>query len=310
VTTSRHSTDTRPAKKAELSAGMSAADAFQSIVLACLRQLLADAPLLQAMRDPEAVHRMRVAVRRLRAALSLFRDIAADREVARLKRELRWLAGALAAARDLDVFIAGTLAPARAAEPSHKGLAALVATFESRRAAAYDSAIAAVASERFRRLAVATAAWSEGGPWLTRAKAAAWRKRPIPDFAARELSRRRRRVRKNGKRLAELDAPARHALRIAVKKLRYAADFFSPVYDGKRRSRRAKAFRGALAELQDRLGALNDITVAEQMTEGLEPRAAAGARRLAVSQAARFEEELERAARAQRAFADAEPFWR
>src|SRR5436305_349687 len=100
-------------------------------------------------------------------------------------------------------------------------------------------------------------------------KTARRREEAVEEFAGRELSRRRKRVLKRGAGLAELEPPARHALRIALKKLRYAAEFFAPLYAGQGRTKRRKAFGAALAELQERLGALNDIAVAGEMAEGL-----------------------------------------
>src|SRR5690349_9206030 len=63
-----------------------------------------------------------------------------------------------------------------------------------------------------------------------------------------------------GRKLTDLDAEARHELRLKVKKLRYAAEFFSGAFKGSvgRRRRYAEAAK----ELQDRLGELNDLAVA------------------------------------------------
>ena len=310
-TSARAALRVKKARTPELARGSSAAEAFQAIARSCLAHLLANVPVLQATHDPEAVHQMRVAVRRLRAALSLFRDVAADDEIPRLKDELRWFAGRLGEARDLDVFIAGTVTPARKTEPGDKGLAALGAAYVRRRAAAYERALEAAGSERFRTLVADVTNWIERGPWLKQGgKAVARREEAVEDFAAGELSRRRKRVLKRGAHLAQLEPLARHALRIAVKKLRYAAEFFAPLYAGQGRRKRGKAFRATLAELQERLGALNDLAVAGQITKGLQGPAAGAARRLAEGRRARLDEELAAAVEAHDALAKAEPFWR
>ena len=61
--------------------------------------------------DPEGVHQVRVGVRRLRSAFALFRDLLPDESLEGLRGELRWLGGELGPARDLDVFLTGTLEP-------------------------------------------------------------------------------------------------------------------------------------------------------------------------------------------------------
>ncbi|HEX8166495.1 MAG TPA: CHAD domain-containing protein [Beijerinckiaceae bacterium] len=298
------------AKPPGIAAGMSVQEAFRAIACACLFHLLANAPLLPA-RDPEAVHQMRVALRRLRAALSLFRDAVADGEAGTVKAELRALAADFGEARDLDVFIEKTLGPACAERPDDAGLADLARVYAGRRDAAYDKAVEAVSSGRLGRAVLKTLAWTEAGSWLAGEDNARLRAAPVEAFAARELARRARRVRGKAARLAELEPAARHRVRIAVKKLRYAAEFFAPLWPGKGRARRAKAFRAALVDLQDRLGDLNDIAVAAALAgNGADPATREAERLLAERRASRLDEHLGAARRAFRDFADAEPFWR
>lgn len=79
--------------------------AAMSVQVDTIRALRAGA---RRARDPEAVHRMRVAVRRLRAILRARRPVVARRSdeegVDRLRRELKWLGIALGQVRDLDVL--------------------------------------------------------------------------------------------------------------------------------------------------------------------------------------------------------------
>jgi CHAD domain-containing protein len=77
---------------------------------------------------------------------------------------------------------------------------------------------------------------------------------PVVDFAARVLQKRHRQLRKRGKHIATLSPPERHAVRIAAKKLRYAAEFFLSLYPRKQ----THEYIAALSGLQDVLGALND----------------------------------------------------
>src|SRR5262249_30859331 len=84
--------------------------AFRVIAFSCIRHLVANEPAL-LRGDPEGVHQMRVALRRLRAAISIFSDIVSGMETERIKDELKWIAGELGPARDLDVFVSGTVVP-------------------------------------------------------------------------------------------------------------------------------------------------------------------------------------------------------
>jgi CHAD domain-containing protein len=106
-------------------------------------------------------------------------------------------------------------------------------------------------------------------PWeaLGDEAAAGERARPLPAFAAGVLGRRQRKVVKRGRDLAGLDAAALHALRIDIKKARYAAEFFSSLYDGKA----LRGYTDALAHLQSLLGGLNDAATVERLCEQLRP---------------------------------------
>ena len=95
---------------------------------------------------------------------------------------------------------------------------------------------------------------------------------PITALADRLIAKRFKKVRKDGKRFAELTVEQKHQLRIDVKRLRYAIDFFSSLYAPKR----VKAFIGHLQKLQDGLGYMNDLAVAEGLIKRLVETAEAG----------------------------------
>ena len=111
----------------------------------------------------EAVHQLRVAVRRLRSAVSTFADVADDDHAEAIKAELKWLAGACDEARDLDVFAESAAA---LVDPT-LDLSPLAPVVEAARARAHAKACAAVASGRFRDLVLDTTAWVETGAWLS-----------------------------------------------------------------------------------------------------------------------------------------------
>ena len=102
-------------------------------------------------------------------------------------------------------------------------------------------------------------AWIAIGSWRDAEATADVRTIPACDFAAATLDTLRRRVKRRGHHLAKLDEEPRHRVRIAGKTLRYAAEFFSGLYPGKKAGRRRETFLDALEDLQTELGHLNDL---------------------------------------------------
>jgi inorganic triphosphatase YgiF len=245
-----------------LDRSMSAGEAFRAIALGCLHHVAANEPAVRE-RDAEGVHQMRVGLRRLRAAIALFSDLLDDEETARLKGELKWLTGELGPARDLDVYVTGNIEPLQRSLPDKGGLEALQRDLDARRAGAFARARHAVSSPRYRTLLLDTLGWIEAGQWTASGDEliAARRCRNARDFARDELGRRARKARKKARKLAKLDARGRHKLRIGIKKMRYAADFFAGLFDGRKARKRLRGFERQLKALQDSLGALNDIAV-------------------------------------------------
>jgi inorganic triphosphatase YgiF len=242
--------------------GMTVVEACRAVGRSCLRQIVANAPAVRGGR-PEALHQMRIGLRRLRAGIVLLGDVLAGEELDIITDKLRWIAQELGPARDLDVFAADVLEPLRAAHPDDAELAAAQRDFVELRAASYARAIGAVSSHRFRQTLLDVAAWIETGAWGAgdREQAAA----PVADNAARALSRLRRKVKKRGRKLRGLSADERHKLRIAAKRLRYATEFFAATFRGKKRAKRHEQSLASLRELQDSLGLLNDIATRKAM---------------------------------------------
>jgi CHAD domain-containing protein len=275
---------------------MNAARAFQEIARACLGQFRLNVPLVLDHRDAAALHQSRVAVRRLRSALSMHKPLFRDGRAVALKDELRWLAGEMGKARDLDVLI------------GRAGDGALADRLLKVRGDAYANAVAALESARARALMIDTVEWIETGDWLSDPKRRDRRELPAGLFAARGLDRLRRRVKKDGRHLAKLGDEARHELRKDAKKLRYAAEFFAALNDRKRERRRHKRFVSTLAALQDKLGALNDLATAPELLRRLD--LADDPRAIALLGADRTEDLIDAAAQAHDALVDAKPFWR
>jgi inorganic triphosphatase YgiF len=246
---------------------MSNAAAFREIAASCLRHLVANERVLRQRRDPETVHQMRVALRRLRAAISLFKDMVSDERVEAVKDELRWITGVLGEARDLDIYIAKVLEPAREEAPDDEGIRRAIADAEAKREKAYDAVQAALRARRYGAAILAVAAWVEAGPWRDAEETADMRNRPVRSFAKSELERRWRRVRKRARTIEELDPEERHEVRIAMKKLRYAGEFFESLFPGDKARKRRNTVLKTLSGLQDILGDLNDIAVGSRISE-------------------------------------------
>ena len=131
------------AEKIRLQRGMNTADAFRIIGRSILRHIAANEAAVRRS-DSEGVHQMRVGLRRLRAAISLFAKLLGDQETERVQSELKWLTGKLAPARDLDVYMRNEIEPLRRDAPTRRGMKELTGALTLRRAAAFGKAKAAV----------------------------------------------------------------------------------------------------------------------------------------------------------------------
>ncbi|MHA6794539.1 CYTH and CHAD domain-containing protein [Pseudonocardia bannensis] len=215
---------------------------------------------------PDAVHQMRVACRRLRSALQAFAPLFDPERVAGLTDELRWLAGELGAARDLEV-LEGRLDSAVARLPSELVLgpvsARLTRYFAPRRAEAAAAATAALDSDRYLVL-LDRIDQLQADPPLTR-RAARPARTELPARVRRSLRRAERALRE-----AAVQPPgeerdtALHTLRKAAKRLRYAAEASVPVV-GKRASRFVDEVKG----VQELLGERQDSAVARSVLRQL-----------------------------------------
>ena len=232
------------------------ADAFAAIVRSCLRHFRRNEPAAAGELSAEGVHQLRVAMRRLRSAFSLFRPVIAGPEADCLRDGVKALSGLLGQARDVDV----TIALLRRTGGDGKNASTELRRLKRARVAAYDALAAKLASDEVPGLFLDLAAWAEAGGWRDRPRAG----RSLEAFAEERLGRLWRKVRKAGKRIADVDAEARHRLRIDVKKLRYASEFFAGLSLGGGR-RLWKDFLKQLEQLQESLGALNDIEIAAQI---------------------------------------------
>jgi inorganic triphosphatase YgiF len=258
------------AREIELQPGVRVAEAFRIIARSCLAQILVNEAGVLSL-DSEALHQMRIGLRRLRAATSFFSDILSGPQTELIKSELKWLTRELSPARDLDVYVSEVLAPLYEQHKGYADFRGLYRDFERKRNKVFDGAAAVVRSQRYRHLLIDVAAWIEAGTWrgpddeATRAR----HERPIEVHAREQLARRRKKILKKGKAFLQLDAAQRHKLRIAIKTFRYAAEFVAKVFPAKKSRKRWRALLDTLKRIQDCLGALNDMIVHENLNRNM-----------------------------------------
>jgi CHAD domain-containing protein len=267
------------------------------------------APIAPGGDGAEPVHQMRVAVRRLRAALMLFRRVTVGTALPEVELALKDLAARLGRARDWDVFLDDTGADIRSAFPADMRVRGLVAAAAKRRAAAYAALRDYVDSAAWRQLALRLALLPTTAPWVDPDDAgqAELLAGPIEAHAARVLDRLHRRLLQQGADMATLPADALHAVRKRAKKIRYGTEFFVLLFPAKR----VKRFLDRLEDLQEALGAVNDGHVAAdlmgQLGGGADRAFAAGAVQGYV--AARSGKTAGRALKSWTKYAQQETFW-
>lgn len=242
------------AKAVVLSPRTSIPEAFQQIAWECLRQLQANQDMVLRGDDTEGVHQMRIGLRRLRIVLKLFKH-----RHAVLETELDWLNDLLGNARDWDVLLHETL-PAANSLPSatHHALAELAGKAQK---LAYSRLRTALNSKRYQRLLLTLGAWLHSDYKQTRKK--------LLPFADSRLQKAYDKLDISGNpgshNISSLGPEQRHKVRIAVKNLRYAADFFTSLYKGKKQAHKTRSFIENLSQLQTLLGTMNDITSAQKL---------------------------------------------
>jgi triphosphatase len=249
------------AEPIHLDSKLSVLEAFDVIAFSTLRHFSANADAVGAL-DAEAIHQMRVGVRRLRTVISLFNKVLPNASTARIQAELKWLTNELAQARETDVFLKDWLLPFVAKSKHGRGARAIESQFTAKRDAAFMDARRATETPRFRRLLIDVLEWIETRRHLHEDST----ETSIGRFAAAVLDRRIKKARKQGERLDQLSPKERHRLRIKIKKVRYGVEFFQSLYPDKDRKKLDRLMT-RLKKIQNVLGALNDATAHEEMAK-------------------------------------------
>jgi triphosphatase len=232
----------------EIDPQASVAEGFSLIVAACLKHFRLNEPALVRDRDAEAMHQLRVAIRRLRTALWLFRPAIRDEGHDAINDKLRRLTRELGVARNIDVILSSMSEgdPARA-------------HLERERERLYARILRMFDTRQFRLFMLDLLTWTQTGAWRRGKKAGT----PLERFAAKRLDKLWRAIGDRGSKLSSLSVEERHQLRIDAKKMRYALEFL-----GERASIAVDERRGFIAAaegIQDSLGHLNDLATRRAM---------------------------------------------
>ena len=296
-----------------LAPGTSVDEALRAIFRVCADQCAANHNAVLDRTDPEGVHQFRVALRRMRSALVVFKRVLPREDAAWLEGEASRLIDALGPARDWDVFMTETLAAVRKARPEDETLERLADAAEAERARAYEQAEALRAPD-YTEFLLRFGRWIETAGWREHADRTVL-DRPLARLGGPLLDKRHKRVLKRGRNFEQLSDARLHQLRIALKKLRYAGEFFAAQYP----AGKPRPYIRALRRLQDELGQLNDVAVAErclnELLDSQRESSHLAALRVGAGQVIGWHARAREEARGQtaedwHAFAAATPYWR
>ncbi len=235
--------------------------AFQCIAENCLMHMQGNEVGVRQGNDAESVHQMRVALRRLRSAFSLFKNVL--HVPADLLREFDWLGEQLGNARDWDVLFSSTIPKVTAEIGAAAEFVELNLAVENKVRDMHNAASEVVSSPRYTSLISKFSLWLQECAW----RGAMWPKEKnsladkVERFAHKTLAHDQHRLSLRGRKLHSANPQARHRVRIAAKKARYATEFFQSLFP----SGRVAHYLKTLSTLQDELGWLNDAAIAARL---------------------------------------------
>jgi CHAD domain-containing protein len=284
----------------KLNRKMGADEAFRAILADCLGAASAQAGVLRAGRSVEALHHLRVALRRLEVMLAAFGEAFRQDWFGDLRSRTKAISARLAPARDMDVFLTDLWADATA---EGGDFTALRRDAQAVRDEAWTAVETCLASEDFSHLLDDVAA-------LSQSRLPIGENESLRGVARRLLKTAAKRVERRGRKARGLEEGDLHRLRIALKKLRYISQAFAPLYPKKK----VRPYLAALKRLQEQLGHLNDIaharaTIAELLRIGLSAEIGYGAGLFAGHYAAGRERRAKKAMKRYRDFRDMTRYW-
>lgn len=249
-------------------------DAIAVLLGSNQQHLLANQAIAEDGRNPEGVHQMRVALRRLRTAFSVFRREMPLPSMTAFNNEARQLGQKLGAARNWDVFLENMLTGPAKACAAYVSFEMLRAAVEPLREASYAALRETLQDPAYNRFQLSLGHWIGRRGWRNEvpSEVLGILSEPISAMACRALTKLENKALKQGQHFRRLPPQARHKLRITLKKLRYAAEFFLPLYADRPE---AKRYLSRLAKLQDALGYDHDAASLPELLDAIGQEASA-----------------------------------
>lgn len=288
-------------------------DVVAKVLGACQAHVMANLMAAHHGQDPEGVHQLRVALRRLRTAITLFKKEVPASALQTLGLAAKRLASALGPARNWDVFATTTIAEIERANLPGIDFTELRSATVPPRALSYQAVRADLIDLECTRFLLSLGRVIERRSWRNDIglDALAVLTQPARDFAGRGLTRLHRKALKQGHNFRKLGPVARHELRLTLKKLRYGAEFLLPLYD---RDGAARKYLKRMSRLQDILGTDNDISTTQSLLREMEDSTSNPQVHKAIGAITGWQgrariETAEALRRTWRKFIDVEPFW-
>lgn len=246
---------------------ISAEDVLRISVMEGLQHLIANEDCVLSRCDIEGVHQMRIALRRMRSVITTYKKLLPKGSYEDLSQRLKDAGSTLGPARDWDVFLDEILGAVATGFEHDPDLELIRLRALERQKQAYVEADKMINSPEYARLLTDALLWVGHCAWRDGQKGGHARKlaAPATNIAKEILAKRHERLLKAGRRLQHLSIEQRHMLRIAIKKARYAAEFFADLYP----SKITKSYIRSLKGLQQSLGHLNDLATAERLMADL-----------------------------------------
>ncbi|MEO5362939.1 MAG: CHAD domain-containing protein [Magnetococcus sp. DMHC-8] len=255
-------------KPVVLSPKQSINEAFAAILRHNFDDMCNWIPVAYQREDIEGVHQVRVALRRLRSAVAIFRKVIPRAITDPWNEEMRWIAGEFGPTRDLDVLISEGLDGVAGRMPLPEGEAKVREMAIRHQDAAYERLRLLLDSERYQRFVTHFDQWITVRGWFQvdmPSETRAYLGTGIVQYAKRVLGKRMSVVLTAGDALETRSDMELHQLRIECKKLRYATEFFAALFDQKGMAE----FTQQLKEVQGLLGTMNDVAVMPGLLDGV-----------------------------------------
>lgn len=240
----------------ELRADMDVEAAAKAIFRECAHHLKINFRQFKLEGDPMALMQIRIGVRRMRVALHIFRTIIPKEVRSGFNREYRYFGNLLGDARNMDVFMDGTLMPDIKTKDFKRVSKELLRLGEELRTEEYDIIIHEISGGHFERVSKSFDKWLQGS-WSSKLGRTARKVLggPISPFALAAIEEGNTELLNRGADVASLSANELHDLRKYIKRSRYHLRFFSALF---REEKIAEGFN-LLVRMQDYLGHINDV---------------------------------------------------